>query len=68
MQTNKSKLIDYHRNRVYRAETKHSFSPKLVTRIEPMDFLPDDELSTLLKSPHYSPEIIKQLIDCVKSL
>jgi hypothetical protein len=55
-------------NRTYQADLAGLQSLRLIAAPDPKDDLSDDELSAFCQDPKHSPELIRHLIDFVKTI
>ncbi len=55
-------------SRTYQAELAGLQSLRLIAAPDPKDDLSDDELTAFCRDPKHSPELIRHLIDFVKTI
>jgi hypothetical protein len=68
MPETKTKRKETHTKRVYQSETQRLLSLRLIAAPNPKDDLSDSELVAMTRDPRHSPELIQQLIDCLRGL
>ena len=56
------------RMRAYESDSQALLSLRLIAAPDPKDDLSDAELAAYCKDPHHSPELIRELIEFVKSM
>jgi hypothetical protein len=62
------KKDDSHQQRVFESESVALQSFRLVAAPKPEDDLSDAELAKICKDPSTSSDLIRHLIDCIKSI
>ncbi len=65
-----SKQKNYHENqeRTYESDMAGLMSLRLIAAPDPKDDLSDDELTAFCQDPKQSPELIRHLIDFIKTI
>jgi hypothetical protein len=64
----KPKLSKETQKRTYQADLAGLQSLRLIAAPDPKDDLSDDELTAFCQDPKHSPELIRHLIDFVKTI